>query len=72
MPNPKRANKTHIAIQVDTEILIGFKYKAKSTGDNYQALMNHALKQYMQRESIADIIRKTIQQELKGRIENPK
>ncbi len=59
------AGKTRITMRIDRETLAAFKAKAASTGSSYQAMMNEALKQYLTAQSLEDVIRETIRQELK-------
>lgn len=58
--------KTRITMRVDSDILAVFKAKAESTGGNYQTMMNEALKQFVQGESLVDLIKQTIRQELRS------
>lgn len=60
-----QSNKTKITIRVDRQVLAAFKAKAAHTGDSYQAIMNDALKQYLTGQSLQEVIRETIRQELK-------
>jgi len=58
------SGKTRITMRIDNEILLAFKAKAENTGGNYQTMMNEALKQFLQGETLADVVRQTIRQEL--------
>ena len=62
----EQAGKTRITMRVDSDVLALFKAKAESTGGNYQTMMNEALKQFVQGESLVDVIKQTIQQELRS------
>ncbi|CAB1275748.1 conserved protein of unknown function [Candidatus Nitrosacidococcus tergens] len=56
--------KERITIRIDKSIIAQFKVKAETTGGNYQSLINEVLKQYLLGESLQDVVRRTIQQEL--------
>lgn len=58
------SGKTRITIRVDNEIINSFKEKAAITNGNYQTLINDALKQFLQGETLVDVVKKTIKQEL--------
>lgn len=59
------AAKTRITMRVDNSVLLAFKARAATTGGNYQTLMNEALRAYAQGETLAEVVRKTIREELK-------
>ena len=56
--------KSRITIRVDNATLSIFKARAEMTGGNYQTLINEALRQFAQGQTLADVVRKTIQEEL--------
>lgn len=56
--------KTRITMRVDNTVLAAFKARAEMCGGNYQTLMNEALKQYAQGQTLSDVVRETIRQEL--------
>lgn len=56
--------KTRITMRVDNAVLAAFKARAEMCGGNYQTLMNEALKQYAQGQTLSDVVRETIRQEL--------
>lgn len=56
-------NKQRVNIFLDSAVIEHFKSKAGERG--YQTLINEALKQAMQAESIEGIVRKTIREELR-------
>ncbi len=58
LPNKRRVN-----IFLDGAVVDHFKSKAGERG--YQALINEALKQAMQAESLEGVVRKTIREELR-------
>ena len=58
--------KSRITIRVDNDILAIFKARAEMTGGNYQTLMNEALRQVVQGQVLADVVRETIRAELRA------
>jgi len=56
--------KSRITMRVDNSTLAVFKARAEMTGGNYQTLMNEALSQFVQGQTLLDVVRKTIRQEL--------
>ncbi len=56
--------KTRITMRVDTATLAVFKARAEMTGSSYQTLLNEALRQVAQGQTLADVVRTTIRQEL--------
>ena len=59
-----QGGKSRITMRVDTATLAVFKAKAEMTGGNYQTLMNEALRQFAQGQTLAEVVRETIRQEL--------
>jgi hypothetical protein len=49
---------------VDNDTLAIFKARAEMIGGNYQTLINEALRQFAQGQTLADIVRETIREEL--------
>lgn len=67
-------NKVRITIRLDTEIVDWFKNQVHQVGGgNYQTLINRALGEYMEshsesdRESLEDLIRRVLREELEER-----
>jgi uncharacterized protein (DUF4415 family) len=56
--------KSRITMRVDTATLAIFKARAEMTGGNYQTLINEALRQFAQGQTLAEVVRETIRQEL--------
>ena len=56
--------KTRITMRVDNDVLSVFKAKAEMTGGSYQTLLNEALKQVATGQTLAEVVRQTIRQEL--------
>ncbi|MBU1664824.1 MAG: BrnA antitoxin family protein [Gammaproteobacteria bacterium] len=60
----EHGGKSRITMRVDNATLAVFKARAEMTGGNYQTLMNEALSQFIQGQTLADVVRETIRQEL--------
>lgn len=58
--------KSRITMRIDNSILAAFKARAATTGGSYQNMMNEALKQFIQGQGLEDVVRQTIQQELRS------
>ncbi|SJM91632.1 BrnA antitoxin family protein [Crenothrix polyspora] len=61
----EQGSKSRITMRVDNDTLSIFKARAEMSGGNYQTLMNEALRQFAQGITLADIVRETIQKELR-------
>jgi len=59
------AGKTRITMRVDNDTLSMFKARAKATGGSYQTLINAALGDYLKGQTLADVVRETIREELR-------
>lgn len=55
---------SRITMRVDTAVLAAFKARAARSGGSYQNLMNKALRQFVDGQTLADVVRETIRQEL--------
>lgn len=67
--------KTRITIRLDDDILDWFRNQVHSAGGgNYQTLINRALREYMnsKRESLEEILRHVIREELSAYGKKPK
>lgn len=60
----EHGGKSRITIRVDNDTLAIFKARAEMAGGNYQTLMNEALRQFAQGQTLADVVRETIRKEL--------
>jgi uncharacterized protein (DUF4415 family) len=60
----QHGGKSRITMRVDTATLAIFKARAEMTGGNYQTLINEALRQFAQGQTLAEVVRETIRQEL--------
>ncbi len=66
---PVGAGKTRITIRLDTDILDWFRNEVDAMGGgNYQTLINHALREYIQRkqEPLEVILRRVVREELQS------
>jgi len=61
----EQGGKSHITIRVDNDTLAIFKARAEMIGGNCQTLINEALRQFAQGQTLADVVRETIQQEMR-------
>lgn len=57
--------KSRITMRIDNTTLAMFKARAEMSGGNYQTLINEALRQFAQGQTLADVIKDTIREELK-------
>lgn len=62
----ERGGKSRITIRVDNATLAAFKARAEMTGGNYQTLINEALRQVAQGQTLADVVRQAIREELRA------
>ena len=60
----EQGGKSRITMRVDTAVLAAFKARAACTGSSYQTLMNEALRQFVEGQTLADVVRETIRHEL--------
>lgn len=58
---PVARSKTRLTMYVDTAVVEYFR--SRSGGRGYQTLINEALKQAIERESLEDILRRVIREE---------
>ena len=64
---PGPTGKTRITIRLDEDIVVWFKEQVhKAGGGNYQTLMNHALREYINgaNEPLEEILRRVLREEL--------
>lgn len=61
----EHGGKSRITMRVDNDTLAVFKARAEMSGGNYQTLMNEALRQFAQGQTLADMVRETIRQEMR-------
>ena len=58
--------KTRITMRLDNDVLAVFKARAEMTGGSYQTLINDALKQVAAGQTLAEVVRETIREELRA------
>ena len=63
----ERKTKTRITMRIDTDIIEAFKKEAVHKKENYQTLINDALKEVIQGQNLSQIIRTTIREELSAK-----
>ena len=65
--DPLPPGKTRITIRIDDDLLDWFRRQVNEMGGgNYQTLINHALREYVQRqeEPLEEILRRVVREEL--------
>ena len=60
----EHGGKSRVTMRVDNDVLAVFKARAEMTGGNYQTLINQALRDAVQGMTLAEVVRRTIRQEL--------
>jgi uncharacterized protein (DUF4415 family) len=66
---PGQTGKTRITIRLDDDVIRWFKARVhEAGGGNYQTLMNHALREYMNntKEPLEDVLRRVLREELRN------
>jgi uncharacterized protein (DUF4415 family) len=65
--DPLPAGKTRITIRLDDEIIEWFRQQAEQSGSgNYQTAINHALREYIDRQSLETLLRRVVREELRN------
>jgi hypothetical protein len=65
--DPMPRGKTRITIRIDDDVLDWFRGEVHAAGGgNYQTLLNHALRDYVQnrQQPLADMLRQVVREEL--------
>lgn len=65
--DPTPHGKTRITIRIDDDVLEWFRGEVHAAGGgNYQTLINHALREYVQnqKQPLEDILRRVVREEL--------
>jgi len=63
---PAPVGKTRITIRIDDEIIDWFRDRVEQAGGgNYQTMMNQALKEYIDRQDLAEMLRQIVREELR-------
>lgn len=64
---PLPAGKTRITIRLDDDILEWFRNQAeRSGGGNYQTAINQALRDYIAQQSLEELLRRVVREELRS------
>src|SRR5215475_4964014 len=67
---PSEPGKTKISIRLDNRILEYFRSLVeKTSGGNYQTLINDALMEYIQQQSTLEAVRQAVREELQSVVE---
>jgi uncharacterized protein (DUF4415 family) len=67
---PSEPGKTKISIRLDNRVLDYFRIMVEHTGGgNYQTLINDALLEYMQRQSMLHAVRQVVREEFHSVVE---
>lgn len=70
---PMAPGKSRITIRIDNEILDWFRAKVhEQGGGNYQTLMNQALREYIERGSLEETLRRVLREELGASTGHPR
>ncbi len=60
----ERAKTSAVTIDVDSAVLSMIKARAESTGTDYHLLINEALRRFVEGQTLAQVVRQTIREEL--------
>jgi uncharacterized protein (DUF4415 family) len=64
---PPGAGKTRITIRLDDEIIAWFRQQAEQAGGgNYQTAINQALREHIERQSLEELLRRVVREELRN------
>lgn len=61
----ERGTQSQVTMKVENKILAAFKARAEMMGSDYQTLMNDALRQFIEGQTLADVVRETLRHELR-------
>jgi uncharacterized protein (DUF4415 family) len=62
---PMPAGKTRITIRLDEEVIVWFRQQVEQAGGgSYQTAINDALREYINRQSLEDLLRRVVREEL--------
>ena len=66
--DPMPPGKTRITIRLDDEVLDWFRDQVeRAGGGNYQTMINDALREHIDRQSLEELLRRVVREEL-GRV----
>ncbi len=64
---PLPAGKTRITIRLDNDIIEWFRSRVEEAGGgNYQTAINQALRDYIERQSLEELLRRIVREELQN------
>lgn len=64
---PLPAGKTRITIRLDDDIIDWFRQQAEqASGSNYQTAINQALREHIERQSLEELVRRVVREELRN------
>ena len=67
---PSEPGTTRIAIRLDTQVLEYFRDRVEQAGGgDYQTLINQALRDYIQQQSLLEAVRQVMREELRPIVE---
>ncbi|MFL5801380.1 MAG: BrnA antitoxin family protein [Roseiflexaceae bacterium] len=65
--DPTPAGKTRITIRLDEDIIDWFRQQAEHAGSgNYQTAINQALRDHIDRQSLEELLRRVVREELRN------
>ena len=65
--DPTPAGKTRITIRLDDDIIDWFRHQAEHAGGgNYQTAINQALRDHIERQSLEELLRRVVREELRN------
>lgn len=63
--DPLLQGKTRMLLRLDNDIIEWFRQTVEEAGGgDYEALMNEALRQYIQHQSLEEVVRRVVREEL--------
>ena len=65
--DPTPVGKTRITIRLDDDIIDWFREQVEHAGGgNYQTAINQALREHIERQSLEDLLRRVVREELRN------
>jgi uncharacterized protein (DUF4415 family) len=65
--DPTLTGKTRITIRLDDEIIAWFRQQTEQAGGgNYQTAINQALRDHIERQSLEELVRRVVREELRN------
>ena len=63
--DPTPAGKTRITIRLDDDVITWFRQQVEqAAGGNYQTAINEVLREYINRQSLEELLRRVVREEL--------